>query len=170
MNKKHIENIAGNEQAKRALEIAFAGKLSIKFIGNGEAKELASIAKEQGIKAYSFTPCPCGNLNSNKIPCTCLSGQIANHRRKEYLTKTDMTVKTVPAKVKQAIDLIKKQYKLDKEAILLLEIAYVKMNLDYYGLKSVLKTAEAVAKLNKSVDIRNIDIGEALQYRPEVIN
>lgn len=79
-NTKLIEQIAGNGVAKRAIEVAAVAFHSIAFIGDFNASQLAIVAKQVGVTAKAFKPCPCGHLGHSKVPCVCSADAIKQYR------------------------------------------------------------------------------------------
>ena len=162
-----MDSIIGNEQAKRALEIALKGKHSIKFIGNEEAGEFAYVAKKMGVEAYAFSQCFCGNFGSPTKTCTCTTRQVRESRNKIALTPTDLTVETVRPSGDKVIQILAKEFGINKEASALLKSAYKSMRLEVGEARRVLKTAKTISKLNGNLNIETCDLAEALQYRPK---
>ena len=164
---KQLEHIPANEQAKRALQIAIEGKHSILFIGNEPAKQLARFAKKQGLTAYGYQACPCGNLESNKRACTCSPKQLIEYQKKTYLyLDTDLIVKTSDISAEKAITGIKKLYpELDKDCLNIIKIVYVKMDLTYHQLLKLMKVAKTISGLCGESKIKSHHIAEASQYK-----
>jgi predicted ATPase with chaperone activity len=73
-------DIVGNEHAKRAAEIALAGKHSITFVGGEEAEALAEWCATYGVTAFALKSCPCGNLRHPYKPCECSAAQVIRYR------------------------------------------------------------------------------------------
>lgn len=85
-----LHEIAGNECAKRALEVAMTGGHCIALISttgapaSDLAEAAARIARENGwpFRAHIVTPCPCGNLGNPRQECNCSCEIIERHREK----------------------------------------------------------------------------------------
>ena len=82
-----LEDIIGNEHAKRAAEIALTGGHTIAFIGGSEAEALAAWCAWQGATAYAIRPCPCGNYRHPVRECTCSPRQIVRFRASKRVAK-----------------------------------------------------------------------------------
>ena len=128
-----MDNIIGNEQAKRACEIAIKGKLKILFIGKGEAEDFVLYLAKEGIEAKALQPCKCGYLGDERIVCTCKPEQIAKQR---YIISNisrhwaDMVVETHSPHTDKVKKWLEENYKiLDNESISLLEMGYKNLNL-----------------------------------------
>lgn len=157
-----LDNIWGNENVKRAIEIAEKGHLSIKFIGGGETKMFIEYCNENNmLLAFSCKPCPCGNLGDPQKECTCNLEELKKHK-KEIIEEdeTDLTVYTARSQ-----KLGKLPYDLEKDSLQLLGSALIHLSLNQPQVLTVLKVAETIAGLDKSELIRPAHIAEALQYR-----
>lgn len=80
-----LDAIAGQEHAKRALEVALAGGHRITFVGVGasdDALALARFARRNGVTAFATAPCPCGYLGDVDRACGCTMEAIAAWRRR----------------------------------------------------------------------------------------
>jgi len=182
-----LEHIPGNEYAKRAIEVALVQENSIRFTGGKTAENLATWAETRGLHSSAVQPCICGNLGSSKKACTCTPSQRVRHLSKINAEQFDveMEVKDQPDKVykllvgelkqekeeemlKRVIQAKKRiktiKTKLDEDTKQLLKVAIDKMNLDFYQAKTALKLALSIASLSGYSKIRNIHLGEALQY------
>ena len=78
--------LAGNEIAKRALQVAAAGGHTIMLIGNGVATELRALAVEKlGMdpeKVIAWPPCPCGNFENPNRACICSARAVERHQER----------------------------------------------------------------------------------------
>ena len=159
-----LNEIWGNEQAKRAVEIAEGGKLSIKFIGNGEAEMFSNYCQEKGLTAYAFKPCACGNFGDGSRACECEIKEIKKYRALINQTETDLTIETHPCRL-ESLKRVKLPYELDQDSRQLLETAFTHLSLNQNQVLSVLKTAGYIAELDKETKIKPHHLAEALQYR-----
>ena len=75
-----LHEIVGQEHAKRATEIAWAGGHPIAFIGGAPAEEFASCINGRLAYARAIQPCPCGNLGNPKLECTCFPDEVRRFR------------------------------------------------------------------------------------------
>jgi len=157
-----LGDIWGNEQAKRAIEITEKGKLSIKFIGNGEAKMLLDYCREKNIAACAFKPCECGNYGDDRKECRCSIKII-----KEYQNKIENAITNLTVKTKNYIDwnAIKLPYKLVAGTEELLKAALERWDFNQNETLSILRVAETIATISNCRDIKPEHLAEALQYR-----
>ncbi len=162
-----LNEIWGNENAKRAIEIACLGKHSIKFIGNGEAEMFKEHCRTQGLNSYSFMPCPCGNFGDQQKPCTCSVDDIKITKNIIDNCKTDMTVTTCRVRVSLMSE-VKLPYELDKDTMTLLKTAIERMFLNQVEILSLLKVASTIASLERCNKIKPTHLAEALQYRQRI--
>ena len=158
-----LEDIWGNEIAKRATEIAEAGNHSIKYIGNGEAELFYQYCKERHIEAYIFKPCLCGNLGDETRACGCEKLALQAHWRQVVSCVTDLTVKTHRIR-SQHLDRVRLPYKLDTQTRELLRHAVTHMHLGQVEIVSVLSTARTIATVSQCNDVKLPHLAEALQY------
>jgi len=84
-----LQDILGNEHAKRALEVSLSGSHCVLFTStsNSPAAQLLSvgarIAKTNGFpfKGYVVPVCPCGAYGNPKIECTCTTEAITDYSK-----------------------------------------------------------------------------------------
>jgi predicted ATPase with chaperone activity len=74
-------DIIGNEHAKRATEVALAGRHSIAFIGGAEAEALVAFCAGRGLTAFAIQRYPCGNYGHPVRECTCSPRQLTRLSR-----------------------------------------------------------------------------------------
>ena len=165
MNNLTLDHIWGNEQAKRAVEIAQKGNHSIKFIGNGEADMLKEYCKNQKLKAYAFKPCKCGYFGDNAVTCSCTPEQIKKMQKIIKQCRTDLTITTRRVSTQALTQRVELPYKLEKDIMQLLLVAVEKMHLDQQAILSLLATASTIATLVQCQEIKPQHLAEALQYR-----
>jgi predicted ATPase with chaperone activity len=154
-----------NAQAYRALEIAIAGHLSIKFIGGSEAEMLKNYAVKNGLIAFAFKPCPCGNFGDVGRECVCLPKEITAHQKEINSVKTDMTVEVRRPTAEAIVNFLKTDNKeLTKEAWSLLETICEKKYLNTEEAESIIKIAKTIAKMDGWAKVKAEHIAEAYQY------
>ncbi len=84
---ERIKDIAGNEIAKRAIEVAAVHGISIGFFGREVAHRLTLVAAGFGVPAFAAKPCPCGRYGSMRESCRCSISVIRRHQNsKEFQT------------------------------------------------------------------------------------
>ncbi len=157
----NLNDIWGNEQAKRAVEIAEKGKFSIKFIGNEEAEMFKNHCIEKGLTTYAFRPCPCGNLGDPAMACQCSAAEAIKHRKQILLCKTDITVETTRIRESD----LKLNEKLPDDSLQLLKQAMLRLKLSQTEILSIVKVAKTIMEIAKDTKIKAQYIAEALQYR-----
>ncbi len=98
-----IQEICGNEHAKRAMEIALVGDFPIEFIGMSEAKRCLAAyntarypdhASEGDPGSSVVFPCPCGNFGDQQKTCTCKIKELQEHWKLNALTQPTLTTYT----------------------------------------------------------------------------
>jgi magnesium chelatase family protein len=164
-----LQEIWGNEHAKRATQIAEAGQLSITYVGNGEAEMFCQYCRERGITVYAFKPCPCGNLDDNERACECSPSVIKRHRQQMSATPTDLTVTTQRCRLTASGDSLNKlklPYKLDRQTRDLLASVTRHLALGQLEILRALKVAQTIARLGGYAEVKAAHLAEALQYRP----
>ena len=190
-NETKLEDIVGQEHAKRALEVAIAGEHTIAFIGNGEAKALAEIATRHGLTTWAIATCPCGyfGFNDGRRECTCSLSQIARwQKRKAYQNALQAeiviecpsplphqiedwanrqrreTEATVLARVSQAGE--RPAATLDETGRSLMRVAITQLELGTARVNSILSIAQTIAALGHRERLETYHLAEAIQYRP----
>jgi len=153
-----------NAQAYRALEIAIAGHLSIKFIGGSEAEMLKNYAVKNGLIAFAFKPCPCGNFGDVGRECVCLPKEITAYQKEINSVKTDMTVKVIRPTAEAIVNFLKTDKELTKEALDLLKTMCEKRYLNTEEAESIIKVAKTIAKMDGWAKVKAEHIAEAYQY------
>jgi predicted ATPase with chaperone activity len=162
-----LKDIWGNDQAKRATEIAEAGKHSIKYIGNSEAELFRRYCQERGTAAYAFKPCPCGNTGDKEKPCVCSPTDIRWHRQQMSATPTDLAVTTWRYRLSALnFNQVKLPCKLDQQTREWLVSVSQQMKLGQPEILGVLKVAQAIARLGGYAQVKAGHLAEALQYHP----
>jgi len=87
-----LNDICGNEHAKRALEVALAGGHNMLLIGphESDARRLATVGQYlderigQMAEFRAVSPCPCGYYGDPVRECTCSIEQVADYRTKTW--------------------------------------------------------------------------------------
>ena len=185
-----LEDIIGQEHAKRALEVALAGHHTIAFFGNREAEVLAEIATRLGVTVWAVQTCPCGYRGFGpQRECICNLSQVAHwQKRKVYQNahNADIVVECPPAYAYQIdawvsgrrseletiiLSRVKNRGKLplihlDTTGRSLLKIAATQLNMNIYRVKTILRVAQTIAALGHSDQIGVVHLAEAIQYRP----
>jgi len=185
-----LQNVIGQEHAKRALEVALAGKHSIAFIGNGEARTLAAIASRLGLGAWAEQPCPCGFFGGlDGKECTCSLATIVKWRKRkawQNAMQADIMIE-VPApnsyqaeawlsgkRGEQEAAIVERAQSatdrpllaLDEAGRMLMRAALDKLHFDSDRINRILRLAQTIAALAHSDHIATWHLAEAIQYRP----
>lgn len=158
-----LDNIWGNEQVKRAVEIAQKGKLTIKFIGRSTTQLFLDYCKENNITAIAFMPCACGNLKDQNKPCSCETETLKKHQEAIKQYKADLTIEVTS--FTGDLKRMKLPCELNDQSYALLQQAVKIMGLNQLDLLSILKVARVISELGNSNKIEPCHIAEALQYR-----
>lgn len=174
-----LSDFPGCECAKRALDIAIAGKHSVLLIGGQAARALAEAAYPHiperqpppGAMPYCghpriitigvVSPCPCGFFGHPKRECRCQLQQIQKH----VLTwpRCDITVE-VPEPSFGDYQRAGWFKGVDKDAVEFLEHAAA--NVYGFGIEDIrriLAVARTIAKLSESEAVRIEAVSEAIQ-------
>ncbi|MFA5013987.1 MAG: hypothetical protein WC549_00405 [Actinomycetota bacterium] len=179
-----LSSIAGNEVAKRAIEISLTGNHSINFIGNTEAILLSNRARFLGLNSKSLKPCSCGNFKDPNNACSCTPEQLQTHYNQLENLQADLTIYTTKPTYEQIIRAYNNQneaeltllervkqaktreIKIDLPKIdSLLSQATKTLLLDQLQFLKVLEISKTIAKLANSPEVENQHLAEALQYR-----
>lgn len=163
--------IIGNEQAKRAVEIALKGNLKILFIGKGEAEAFVDYLTEQKYTlCKALQPCKCGFCGDRRISCSCSVEQIQKQRRvidNVLRNWADMVVETQSPTKEQTSKWLGETYKdiLESDSLSLVSLGYDRLNLTVQEIKKVIEVSKTIAELDNSEKVLVQHIAEALQYR-----
>jgi predicted ATPase with chaperone activity len=164
MEIKNINDLWGNNQAKRVVEIALVGKLSVKLIGNEEAEALGRFLKKQGIEVYVFKPCRCGNYGDWNKACKCKPLVLREHFKKIEEVKTDL-VAEVKRALPDEIGELKIEENISNEAVKFLKEAIIRLYLSQADVHRIIKVAKTIRDLNGKKEIEAEHLAEALQLR-----
>lgn len=180
------ESIKGNELAKRAAEVAMAGKHYILFVGPPKCGKsmFREVLTALGHEAHAETTlCPCGYINDPEQPCICTIRQIARFRGKTKFRKaverahivvevwrprnSDWRVTSEP--LSAVIERIKAaglpcEQPMDSAALRLLEVAYDRLSLSPEQRVNVAQVAETIARLEQGKRVEASHMAEAIQY------
>lgn len=177
----------GNYLVRRTLEIALSGNHSIVIIGNpdnltDEFKEaFKKYFKDDKVSAI-LSPCRCGFLTDDKIPCLCSVLDIKRYRKlkkwQKSVGKADIVVELARPREKEYDDKCKfddistwgifpmpEDVELDDMGIRLLNYAIEKLGFTVQDRESVLRMAWTIAQMDQSNIIKAQYISEAVQYR-----
>jgi len=188
----NLEDITGQEHAKRALEVALASDHTIAFFGNDDAEALAEAATRLGATAWAMRPCPCGHWGLSDYThreCACSLSMVSKwHKRKAYQNarNADIVVDCPPAYDYQ-IDAWVSGRRSEPEAALLarvkdrgelplvhldgtsrslLKAAVKQLGMEMRRVKATLRVAQTIAALARCEKIEAYHLAEAIQYRP----
>ena len=181
--------------AARAIEVALAGKHSIKFIGHPEyVFDYATYCQGAGLEAHAFQPCPCGHYSDYLEECTCKVKEIQAHQGQINRIQADMTI-DIPRPDPNCIQdfMLHKLHietedkmlervtsansldtdiplELPKECEGLMGAAIKQLHLSLKECDCVLRVARTIAKLEGQEKIKTHHLAEALQYGRQHIN
>jgi len=164
MEIKNLNDLWGNEQAKRVAQIALAGKLSVKLIGNEEAEALGKFLKDKGIEVYVFKPCKCGNYGDYIKACKCKLSVLREHFKKIEEVKTDLVVEVKRA-LPDEIGELKIDEEINNDALRYLKEAMSRLHLSQADVYRVVKVAKTIRDLEGKKEIETQHLAEALQYQ-----
>lgn len=186
---KRMHAIAGNESAKRALEVVLAGghKVVILSTVRSPASELlraaANIAKANGIpfSGMVIPVCPCGAHGNPKEECNCSSTDLRKYARKimPLMKAADIVIETVEplardttranehedrivARVLAARMAASPDASLPTDTQELLHMATAEMGADRDKATAV---ASTIAKMDGSAIVQPNHMAEAIQYQ-----
>lgn len=180
-------DLIANWHAKRAIEVAWAGGHSIRFIGTplAQAQELAVYARSKGIDAVAVQPCPCGHYGNTKRECTC-SLEMVTDWQAQYYQAADIVIELYALKAADIVNHLTHQFSgeneadiqkrvngaakytdpaLDDAAHRLLEMATRQFDLTPDRVKRVLAVGRTIANLNHERTISAAAVAEAVQYQ-----
>ncbi|OGC94153.1 MAG: hypothetical protein A2W25_12275 [candidate division Zixibacteria bacterium RBG_16_53_22] len=185
-----LQDICGNEHAKRAIEVALAGNFSVQFIGpwDSEAGVLAEYARQHQLKSRAIPACPCGFWGDAARECTCSLQMAAGWRSKHFGEREnyDLTIEVAPCDVHKIIGMLSGKLSEPEEAVLkrvdgatrhtdmhldeagvaLLKAAIQQIRLDYRRALRIVEIARTIANLAHAERIHVAHLAEAIQYRP----
>lgn len=175
--------VRGQEYAKRALQIAAVGDLSVTLAGPAGCGKtmLRALGRALGVeKTFEARLCLCGNYGDSRVACSCSPRGIEECR--DTLPIADLFVECRPfhastleeswgepiQKIKARVDRARKRTaptQLEPAAAKLLKAAIDELGLNAATMETVKKVAGAIAQLEGEVAIRIQHIGEAVSYR-----
>jgi predicted ATPase with chaperone activity len=186
-----VDEVPGNEHAKRAVEVAIAGRHAIGIEAPRSnfsyAQVLGRFAAANGATAFVVQPCPCGGYGSAFDMCDCTVDEIAAHQstpayQNALLADIFLQAPAPPRKKLEAF-LAGRRGESD-EAILarieampdevgdedewarrLLAGAAEQMHMDGQEVAQARAVARTIARLASAPVIYPVHIAEALQYR-----
>jgi magnesium chelatase family protein len=192
---KKLQDIVGNEHAKRAIEVALSGAHDIVFIVMPdspieliEATKRLAFENDIKINCIGIKPCPCGSFGDAKSECECSLKDIKEHASKIHtlLRKTSIVIAlTCPlpfetnrnneteddimARVKKAISRNKesytKKFEIDSMAKELLSEAGKSLNLSAVSTIEIAVVARTICNMEYSNTVLPQHIVEAIQYK-----
>ncbi len=187
---KRMHAIAGNDSAKRALEVVLAGEHKVVILATvrSPASDLlraaANIAKANGIPFSGMVVpvCPCGAYGNPKEECDCSSAALLKYARKlmPMVKKADIIIETVEPQARDtarfneneelmAIRILKarKTDRLDTSVMPSDAEELLRMAIKEYGASrdKTVAVAATVARLGGCDLIEISHITEALQYQ-----
>lgn len=180
-------DLIANWHAKRAIEVAWAGGHSIRFLGtpNAQAQELAIYARSKGIDAVTVQACPCGHYGDPKRECTCTLEMVTDWQA-QYNQFADIVIELADLKAADIVSHLTHKFSGESEATVqsrvdnapkytdpalddaahrLLEMAVRQMDLTPERVKSALSVARTIANLSNDRTIAAQHIAEAIQYQ-----
>ena len=171
-----LECVPGMEGAKRALDVAIAGKHSVLLIGYGGARALAEAAMKlvapQGedalaLRVMAWPWCLCGGFGHPRMECRCTVRMIQAHIRTR--PTADIVVDCPDPTLRDMADRRNPQAPLrewNEELLGFLEQADRHINLGYDGILAVARVAESIRKLSGESTLHLEHVSEAIQYAP----
>ncbi len=183
-------DLIGIEHAKRAIEVALAGKHSIRFVGavSSQADNCRRYCVGQSLAAEHREPCACGWHGDPVRECTCSTDMIAKRQRalRYWSHRWDITVE-IPTvdwhhvegwivgkrgeseeSMLRRIDEMAnhKSLLLNEASTALLKAAFRQLGLTIGQVRSILGVARTIANLSQEKKIRAAHLAEAIQYQP----
>ena len=194
-----FKRLTGNLFAKRAIEVAAAGGFKVAFVAQDQiaASVLAEAASTLGAGfVYVLTPCPCGNLGTQRS-CRCTPEEIRDHQRKApwrtALHEAEIWAivsppdagelrtflngqegESLPA-VYRRVEVARRRYRENVEDIAqsltanareLLLKAADQFQFSWADVCAALKVAEAIRALTGEEKVEAAHVAEAVEYRP----
>jgi predicted ATPase with chaperone activity len=173
--------IQDNELAKRALQIAVAGRHSILFVGPSKCGKtmLRAAALELGLEdTFEVRCCPCGNHSDPRSVCHCTAKQVERQVAKYPITDIAIEVhrsaerqRHVPGtSLAQMRDHIANSAQftdlaLDQDSSVLLKACSTELGLDPATRERCVQVARTIANLDQADRIGAAHISEAISYR-----
>jgi len=166
--KKYLHWIVGNDQLKRALEVAEASKQSLLMIGapDTQGEKICEDLKDNkdGVEVYFAYPCPCGYLGHPEKACSCTPNEVRKHRAK--IPKADMRV-NIYRPHWEAVEKHLPQIDMrigNPEILDLLKKVYQVKKLSVEDVGTLLRRTSAITKLSKESQMKPRHLAEAIQY------
>jgi len=148
-----LDEIPGQEQAKRAVEVACAGGHSIAFIGEDTetAWQLAQWSLQHGAKAAYLESAPYADITVEVAP------SYPDNPRPE---PDENILQRIGEKVDGS------SFEMDKYAKELLEMAERRFRLTHNQQRRLVRVAQTIAGLDRYAVVQPEHIAESIQYRP----
>jgi hypothetical protein len=178
-------SIRGQDYAKRAIQVALAGDLTILFVGPPACGKtmLRGLAARLGVAAtFEAWPCPCGQRTDPRKPCGCESVTIAAHiaalPNAEVVAECTAsriglleyplgeTLEQIAGYLPRSLTGRPTPEVFHREANSLLKVAAEELGLDLRSVEKVRAIARSVARLDGADDVRAHHVAEAVGYRP----
>ena len=141
----------------RAINVAAAAKNKLLIISNDPilyplaAKDIIAIEP----------PCPCGNYKKRDNPCVCQAEEIINHINSLRIRYADYMWCENSFLYVRDIKLLG----LDEMSSALMKQAYRELSLSIKQIIIILRSARAIADMEKTKDIEACHIAEGISYR-----
>lgn len=181
--------VAIHPHAARAMEVALAGNHSIKFVGEEAdlVEAYVRYAKQHGLRAQGFLPCPCGHLGSAYETCNCKMVAVKKVQQQIANTPTDITIE-LPRPNKERLERFQRgEIRHETEEAMLKRVAQAKQRAAKYeatpntepfvrmigeklgkpAVDVAKKVGITIAKLSGHDSVGIADIAEAAQYRAD---
>ena len=175
--------LKGNECAKRAIEVALAGKHSMTFIGHPQnGKSLIPFILGDKIKWNWLMPCRCGNYGDAYSECLCSVARINRWRSWRMFRESldsDIIIEIVTPRANDyahegeewghlekriAQKTSVPNLDIDEDGQDLLNLAIKDLGLKMQRVDAVKRVAKTIAELDLSRNIKCHHIAEAVQY------
>ena len=186
-----LDDLRGSEHVKRAIEVALTGFHTIALYSTSNPLDMRAFALwlgRAGLTVYELTHCPCGNLGSADIACTCTAAETYQHQRGgEYAfaqIHADIHIEVVAIPYEKLtgrkgesderiIERVERARKvsvtldLDSTCLSLMKAAYRQLAMgSSVRYDSIIALAGTIAKMDGEKSIKATYLAEALQYRP----